>query len=61
MLEVAGALIQTVFGPPPAVDSEAVIPPEAAMTQSIPLEIPVLPRVLPVLLTPKPLMALWLV
>lgn len=56
-LEVAGAEIHAVFGPPAAVDSEAVTPPEPAITQSIPVETPVLPKVLPVFDMPKPLIA----
>jgi hypothetical protein len=57
MLEVAGTDIHKVLGPPPAVDSETVIAFVPAITQSIPLEIPVLPRVFPVLEAPKPLIA----
>ena len=50
-----GPEIQIVLGPPTAVDSEAVILFEPATTQTIPLEVPVLPAVLPVSEMPKAL------
>src|SRR5262250_2335402 len=55
-----GAESQSVFGPPATVDSLTVILFVPAMTQSIPVETPVFPAVLPVFVAPKALMADWL-
>jgi hypothetical protein len=59
-LDVCGAENQIVFVAAP-VDSDAVKPPDAAKMKSCPVEMPVLPAVLPVLDTPKPLIADWFV
>src|SRR5215831_1289854 len=54
-----GPLTQSVFGPPPAVDSLIVMLFDPAITQSMPVDSPVLPAVFPVLLAPRPFIALW--
>src|SRR5258706_2267115 len=58
MLDVAGACIQIVLLLA-AVDWDSVMGLDPANTQSTPVDIPVLPAVFPVLLTPRPLIALW--
>src|ERR1700752_1137222 len=52
-----GPEIQSVLGPPPAVDSLTVMLLVPANTQSMPVEIPVLPAVFPVFEAPSPLIA----
>src|SRR4051812_43047967 len=54
-------LSQSVLGPPAVVDWLTVMLFEPAKTQSIPVDRPVLPAVLPVLDAPSPLIADWLV